>query len=205
MGLDVYLKHGESTIEEDSRKHPDHFFKLGYFRSSYNGSGFNSLMHTLGIADLYAIFQAPEDGGRFTPDWEACLARAKAARMAYNERTSGPGGKGRVSFIAAEKGQGAVATTEREALEVFREESSMERPFSGYSNQKGHFWLDGLTIKAAIPGTARWAGAGVYLIWEPQETDEGDFYDAAFEIVIETCEYVIATGNAAEYSLYWSA
>lgn len=205
MGLDVYLKKGESTIEEDSRKHPDHFFKLGYFRSSYNGSGFNSVMHTLGIPDLYAIFQAPEDGGRFTPDWEACLARAKAARMAYNERTSSPGGKGRVSFISAEKGQGAVATTESGALEVYRDEAVKAHFFDGYSNKQGHFWWKGLTIKAAIPGSSRWGGAGVYLIWEPAETDEGDFYDAAFEIVIETCEWVIATGNAGEYGLYWSA
>lgn len=205
MGLDVYLKKGESHIEEDSRQHPTHMFKVGYFRSSYNGSGFNSVMGALGVPTLYNVFLPPEDGGRFTPDWSACLLRANAAREAYKQMVASPGGRGRVTFISAEKGEGA--DSDAKALSVFRDEASKPHPFPGYSNKRGHFWWDGLTIKAAIPGTQKWLGAGVFLIYEAEvgSDDEGDWYEQALDIVIETCEWVIATGTPEGYALHWSA
>src|SRR5690348_14525919 len=42
-------------IENNSAQFPEHMFKIGYFRSSYNSGGINSVLRGYGIPDLYGI------------------------------------------------------------------------------------------------------------------------------------------------------
>ena len=74
MGLDVYLKVGDTYVEFLSRKYPDHLFKIGYFRSSYNESGINYVLESRGLPTLWTVFDAKP--GEFVPDWEKSLERA---------------------------------------------------------------------------------------------------------------------------------
>lgn len=74
MGLDVYLdKCGEDEafkeqIPADSKLYPEHLFKIGYFRSSYNGSGINLILLLRGFMCLYQLFDYSGDHV-FQPNW----------------------------------------------------------------------------------------------------------------------------------------
>ena len=66
MGLSKYgciPDEGEEKIEIDSKKYPENYNKIGYFRSSYNSGGMNSVLDDLGVPDLYEIF--PHDDGEY--------------------------------------------------------------------------------------------------------------------------------------------
>jgi len=85
-GVDEY---GESSDEEQecislpSEKHGnEHLFKIGYFRSSYNGGGINNQCSRLGVGDLYTVFQKDRldddnDGYYRAPDWEDAKDQVK--------------------------------------------------------------------------------------------------------------------------------
>lgn len=68
----------DEVIEFSESPHPDHLFKMDYYRSAYNSSGFNSVADTHGIPNLYDIFGDP-DGYDYQPDWEVALYRAREA------------------------------------------------------------------------------------------------------------------------------
>lgn len=74
-------------IRIPSGKYPDHMFKIGYLRSSYNASGINGVLRVMGIPDLYYIFRDGMDDEEyvFQPTWEACLDRAKEVLLLYRE------------------------------------------------------------------------------------------------------------------------
>jgi hypothetical protein len=57
MEGDFYVRPSEMTnIELPSTLHPDHMFKIGYFRSSYNSDGINSVLRDRLDKDLYWVF-----------------------------------------------------------------------------------------------------------------------------------------------------
>jgi len=75
-----------TEIEIDSKIYPDHVFKIGYLRSSYNGGGINYVLDDkLGKGyNLYDIFK-PEEVYRFVPKWKECLQRAKISLGRFDE------------------------------------------------------------------------------------------------------------------------
>lgn len=204
MGLDVYLQRNGKGDETASTIDPEHLFKRGYFRSSYNGSGFDSVMRRTGCPELAAIFGARENQSRFTPDWQVSLTRAQIALEQYREHLASPAGGHYVGWIGAKDGG---VSSEHEALMAYVQEVSREKlPFTAYSNKVGHFWIDGAKLKAAIPGQQPWGANGVFLVFEYERQEgERDSYETALLIVIETIEYVLASGAPDEFSLYWSA
>ena len=54
MGLneDGDVEDDPTCIKEDSAKHPKHYWKIGYFRSSYNRGGFNTILQGIIGTDL---------------------------------------------------------------------------------------------------------------------------------------------------------
>jgi hypothetical protein len=62
MGLDIYLEFGKDgeNIQQNSKKYPTHYFKVGYFRSSYNEWGLNRVLTKTIGKDLYYIFEPPD-------------------------------------------------------------------------------------------------------------------------------------------------
>lgn len=203
MGLDVYLRRNGEHDEAESAINPGHLFKRGYFRSSYNGSGFDSVMQRANCPDLYAIFEVGrDDGGTIKPNWQQALARAQVALEQYREHIASPAGGHYVTHIDG----GAHVNSERAALALYAAEAAKPHPFPAYSNREGHFWHEGAKLKAAIPGLGVLRNPGLYLVFESERDDgERDWYETSLMIVIETIEYVLASGAPDEFTLYWSA
>lgn len=142
------VQHGEhqsvSTIKNDSANYPDHLFKVGYFRSSYNSLGFDSVMNALGLLELGEIF--PEEWSAYyvvCPDWNAAQERAKATRYDFQNSL----------------------TIHSVWISQF-----LHEPFPDK--------------KAGEYPTIEW-------------------YRMALDIVCETVDWVLATGEAENYYLYW--
>lgn len=203
MGLDVYLQRQGNGDEANSTTDPEHMFKRGYFHSSYNGGGLNTVMHRCGCPTLYDIFQPPDGASRFTPDWQTALARAQVALEQYRDHVASPAGGHVVIFVACKDDQ---ITSERDALRAYVERAQKPAPSEAYRNKVGHFWHNGAKLKAAIPGAMRLLGTGLFLVFEHKVPEgERDWYETALLIVVETIEYVLASGAPDEFSLFWSA
>lgn len=204
MGLDVYLNHNGSQIEEPSKLYPDHLFKLGYFRSSYNGNGFNSVMHSAGVPDLYEVFMPPKNASRFTPDWKAALLRAQTSMQMWREHLGSIGGD---CYVMEETAEGVIGSPEQAMLAYQTEMTRKNSPFDAYSNSVGFFTKTPRRLRAVIGGRSALGRPCVYLVMQkdPLEEGESDWYDMAWQIVVETIEHVLASGKPEQFELYWSA
>ena len=85
MGLD---EHGEDInnkyrIYLDSKKYPNHQFKIGYFRGIFSDLTFNSILDEMDVPDLYDIFDKREDD-LYLPDWNKCLERIQKSLDEFN-------------------------------------------------------------------------------------------------------------------------
>ena len=58
LGLDKWGSpiNGMEQLEESHPDYPDHYFKLGYFRSSYNSGGIERILRNLGLPTMDDIF-----------------------------------------------------------------------------------------------------------------------------------------------------
>lgn len=202
-------EYGEATnkqkIEINSASYPDHYFKVGYFRSSYNASGINRILAAKIDTSLDEIMGA-SDEYCFQPKWQECKVRAQAAldklRVANKEFPY------RAMEIHADQlGPGRTPVTdEASALEVFREQKS-RRPveerddFANYSSGIGEFFFgEPPVFRAFIPGQR----FNTRVVWGVYEEKGAEWYEHALEIVIETCDYVLSQPDVDKYWLHWS-
>jgi hypothetical protein len=76
----------EESIELNSVLHPDHMFRVGYFRSSYNGGGINNVLKMTVGKNLYDIFfpDGEQTQYKFVPDWNRALKIAVDLRERYS-------------------------------------------------------------------------------------------------------------------------
>lgn len=188
-------------IEINSILYPEHYFKIGYFRSSYNDGGINHVLRNFGIMDLNDIFDNP-NGYTFKPNWEAALKNAKHALKELRK-------KGNYSVMdISENIFGAsenAPTSEKEALDLFIAEVSRKdnSGMEAYSNKEGHFYTQGLKVLGLISGTnemLRRKTQCTYVIYE----GKNKWYIEALEIVVETIEYVLSKTDTELYYLHWS-
>lgn len=211
---------GKEHIEIDSKLHPEHMFKVGYFRSSYNNSGIERLgRYVTGASPLDYIFQ-PGEEYKLKPVWEGCLERAKNTHERWRQATKNFTEMYRM-FSAGNPFIVPTIANDREAMKAFlsertRRDEALAKQEAGsqdylmggsYSNRDGNFFLDKpIEIHAAIPVLEDVLGQkhiATYLIYK----DTGDnvaWYGQALEVVIETIEYVLAQENPSEYLLHWS-
>jgi len=195
---------GCTSIEIDSVLHPEHYFKIGYFRSSYNSGGINSVLSDLGIPDLYDIFQHDSDEYEFCPDWNNALKVVEGSiRLLKKDKGY------RIESVAANMfSPDDVPLTPAAALQVFNkelQEKSKRLEHQCYSNRNGEFYLDnaGLKVHGMIPGKDMFQRPCTYIIYKPKDANK--YYLQALEIVKETIEYVLGQKNPQEYYLSWSA
>ena len=131
MGLNSEFGEHSSRekIEQDSKKHPEHMFKIGYFRSSYNGGGINSVLDSLGFGGLYWIFDN-KDQYEFAPDWEKSLKRVREVLDKFREFTDSDIGKYRVATCDSVDGEqyqwyiDALEVVEETILYVLKQDDS---------------------------------------------------------------------------------
>lgn len=198
-----------TRVERNSAKYPEHYFKIGYFRSSYNNGGINNVAAMLGVegGTLGEIFAHDEDEYEWVPDWPACRSRAVAALEAWRKRVAEAGGLSAEMFthnpFASPRDTG-IAKSEPEALQMALE--AMKRGGGAWSNLSGTYFTDKpLMVRAVLPGVGRFIGRDTpcfYVISE--QGGQHDWYLQALEIVIETCDFVLASGEPDRFSIRWS-
>ena len=201
-----YKVPGESKIEEPSKLHPDHLFKLGYFRSSYNGAGIDSVMGNAIGETLYSLIPASDNPeSMFQPDWDAARGRVVSAidRMKVMDKDCPV----RVSEVRTMGfGRNKLPSSAKEALNIFKNEMASHKGLKGksmcnsYSDINGEFYLDKrhpLKVMAMIPGerVGFMPGPTVYVVTK----DDYKFYIEALEIVLETIDYVLAKPDKDKY------
>lgn len=216
LGLDEYGGATNiETIELDSVTDPEHMFKIGYLRSSYNSGGINSVLERAGIPTLYDIFE-PGDDYYATPDWEAALVKCEDAIQKFRDNFDDPMGRFDVMRITGPIAEGCK--DENAALALFKEEYSKYQDriakaqseyekYSSFSNRDGEYFMEGVKAFAFIPNSG-W-GKGFHVVYEkerPQSVNE-DWYFKALLITKETIAYVLSrpVDEQQEYFLGWSA
>lgn len=84
-----------------SKKYPEHLFRIGYIRSSYNEAGINHYLADRGLPTLYDIFDKDNQKSYFVKvDWNAALAKAKGLLDAYRAQMARPAGKFEVISVS---------------------------------------------------------------------------------------------------------
>lgn len=207
MGCDRYgASDNIETVEIDSKIDPTHSFKIGYFRSSYNSGGTNSVLKLYGVPTLDDII-CPEDSYEFVPNWEECLDRVTAAIKTFEDVLESERGRFDVIRIMRPWRNENLASDARDALNTFMAErseflGSPTQSFGNYGSNKGDFWFNRhLEVHAAIPGNDE-----TFLIVSKTPNADGkeDWYLTALRIVKETIEYVLAQPDKENYFVAWS-
>ena len=192
----------------DYTKYPDHCFKIGYFRSSYNSGGINAICQQLGMPDLYDIFKPPEDDYRFEPNWKLALVKCQAAikkmQKAVENGYNILEAKANMFNSLSELPKNAA-----EAVAIFektRKDSTSGVEGLDFSNKDGEFFLHHpLEVLAIITGTGKYplkdtSQAVNYIIYKY----DFSWYLQALEIVEETILYVLSQ-RGQQFQLSWSA
>lgn len=205
LGLnEKYQIEGTECIEINSKLYPDHYFKIGYFRSSYNSGGINQVLGKLMDKDLYYIFNPPEEEYAFKPNWQNTLKICNymiEELKALLQRL----GKYKVTFFYDEFWKTQV-DSERGALEIFLQEiQGKNKSDFNYSCKSGEFFIASpMRVVAVIQGSQIGnKKKGAYVIYEDEEGYE--WYLHALEIVKETIEYVLTQPDIDKYYLHWGA
>lgn len=177
-------------IRFNSSKYPKHYFKVGYFRSSYNEGGINRILENSIHFDLYNIFDVGRGDHYIVPDWEKAREKTKQAIELFSLFI-----KETPFRVTRASGFHNKVSGEEEALQVFLKELKTN-PKGDYSCMRGDFMFSGLKINAVIQGKE-----DTYLIYKANL----DWYVKALEIVLETIDYVLKQKDKEKYALYWSA
>ena len=188
---------GLTEYREDSKIHPGHLFKIGYFRSSYNEAGFNTVMRSLGFPDLYDIFDIADTDDGITYrviDWES--ARNNVNTVIEKMNTLGDSG---LWFMDLSKIiDFNKKMTAAEALDITAKELVKKHAFGSYGNTNGEFYLSGVQMISVI--NRRW------LVYKMENNEGGlAWYRQAAEIVKETIDFVLDRPDPENWRLYWSA
>lgn len=213
LGLEKWGEYpGQFRIKHNSRLYPEHMFKIGYLRSSYNGSGINRLLRDRLQTSLDDIFGAGEY--EFQPDWHATRERAIKTLEDWRFLNASMSGK---AYRVSEVGVNvfippAEYTTHSaaDALKVFYDQldTHKRRPSDclSYGNRNGDFYLgEPLPVVGLIPGHREsfW-GPPLPVVYVIYEAKDDDWYTQALEIVIENCEWVLEQPDKELYWLRWS-
>lgn len=210
MGLDEYGQDIKNKIkvEKNSTKYPEHMFKIGYLRSSYNDGGINSVLNGITGRTLNDIFLGTSYC--FKPDWIRAL---RVTREMINDFKAHIKNTGSVQAVVIDAAsvipKEEIITSKEKAIELYRREK-LAHPtptnFGSYSNINGHFYLDTpVKVRAMIPGKRNgflgYNTPTIYVIMEAEMT----WYLEALEIVAEMCTWVLKKKDRNKYYLHWSS
>ncbi len=202
----------EKEVKRNSKCHPNHMFKIGYMRSSYNDGGINSLCERRLEGPLREgldyVFN-PGGDYEFQPDWEKCLARAKELREALRSVDNHID-----VFMAPRAVREPEVRNENDARELFlktraeHEKYAAEgrASFGSFGNAAGDFFLDKpRKLRAIINGKDKYRAedSAVYMVYESE--DGLKFYIEAMDVVVEMCEWAIKYKNKDKLYMRWSS
>ncbi len=202
----------EVKIEKDSTIDPQHYFKLGYFRSSYNGNGINNILKDRIGEDLYSILGTEHNEYEVQPDWDAVIENCDSAI----ERLRAFGKENPFSIMEVDANmftpidqlpgdKNAVLALAKAAL---KQEID---PFfeGGFSNKDGFWNPKGTTVYGIVPGFKSFMNqklpTSYVVVRHDKEGDEPfKWYVDALRIVKETAEYVLKQKNPEKFYLHVS-
>ena len=199
LGLNAYGEDETNieSIEEPHPDYPDHYFKIGYFRSSYNDNGIERILGNMGVPTLHDVFSVDSEEYYIQPDWEKSLANVNSAieklkaEPAYRIRPVGP------NIFSDPK-----VNSELEAMEIFKDKLKKGNDYN-YSCSEGEFMIaEPEKIVGLIPGYTHVLRKSpcVYVVTE----SDNSWYIQALEIVKSTIEYVLSKDKREQYYLHWS-
>jgi hypothetical protein len=201
LGLDEWGddKTGKERIEDHHPDYPEHYFMIGYFRSSYNEGGIERILRNLELPTMHDIFQKEDEEYVFQPDWHDALIRVTEVIEKFKEK-----GAYRVHHVSGNIFSESEIKSEAQALAAFTAELSRENPLnSNYSNKTGEFYVaEPLRVLAMLPGKSKLLRERdcIYVVTE----SDNSWYTQALEIVKATCEFVLAQADINQYYLHWS-
>jgi len=190
-----------SSIEMNANADPEHLFKVGYFRSSYNASGINNIMRTRIGKSLYDVFPESEDYN-FVPNWARALINIREIRKEFEDSIAATG-QYQVATVSTYFVDENIKSPQ-DALNAFMEEINKKPPFKDdgwYMNRVGEFF--NLKARAVMNGYSLGRPC-TYLIYETTSED-WDWYVKALKIVEETILWVLEQDDPNKYGLSWSA
>lgn len=202
LGLDEFGGNkNEKKIEINSSKYPDHLFKIGYFRSSYNDGGINHILNQINGKNLYDIFN-PNDEYEFAPDWLKAREKAVEFRDKLIQFSKSNGG---IYLLKVLKLGYNKQLSEKDVMDLVVKRRSEKHPFDTYSNRDGLFSFDKpLDVVSVIDTDDK-----IYLAIKgdiDNNPDEGiGWYIQAMEIVIETIDYVLSQDKQEDFYFHWSS
>lgn len=184
--------------------YPEHLFRIGYFRSSYNDSGINRVLTNLGLPDLYEIMGVDQEQYEVHHDWARCRDSVAQVKQMYHSHLNSPAGRFWIMNMRRSISEGVGSA--QEALEIFSRELERNpnpvKDMSSYSTAQGEFHLRGVRVFGMVPSSDRFTQA--YLFCERETSVEEDFYLQALHIMQETCEYVLRQDDPQNYYMRWS-
>ena len=199
LGLGEYGSDEKNTktIEIPHPEYPEHYFKIGYFRSSYNDGGIEHILRNYNLPTLGDIIN-PSDDYCFQPNWKLVLEKINKLIKDLKEV-----GSYRVHCTMASIFESETKIKdEKEALKVFTHELGKNIDYN-YSNRDGEFSInEPLKVLALIPGTYSILRETpcVYVITE----GNNEWYIQALEIIKDTCNYVLQQKDKQKYYIHWS-
>ena len=227
--IDGYHHKSIERIHFDSKTEPEHLFKIGYMRSSYNGAGINSVARVFGLPDLYEIFEIDDEEYYQGHDWDTIYLNVKDAVAKWQAHADGPAGKYyvhtfRPHFAASKLGPGGQLiaegiTNEHEAIERLNEQYLKKKEeidkdewrSGGWSCRDGEFYPKPLKVAAVIAGA--WDTSAplhfrnmpmTYLVCERENEDSIQWYVTALRIVQEMVEWILEHPDKDQFYTGWS-
>lgn len=201
---------GKKDIEINSTKYPEHMFKIGYLRSSYNSGGINHKLEDLTGKDLYYIFE-PNDEYEFKPDWEKCLERCKLLLAEFKQATGDfPYQVHKIDKSLSGTPVKSIEDVIAKFKKVVKEHDPVDEEWAWFSNAEGHFYLgkEPLKVRGIFVGTERFPGGdypAAYVVTDAE--DNYTWYIQALEITQEMLEWVLKQPKAKreKLMLVWSS
>jgi hypothetical protein len=201
----------ESLPETPSAKYPEHMFNLGYWRSSYNDGGINSVARSRNLPGLYEIMEPPGDEYYFKPDWRACLERAEKAVQAWREAEADPANAYGVIEEQMNQFSGLQNLgTKGDSARLTHEKISGERHFTGgFGCREGSFYPEGIEVVGIRLGeTKSWNKQMVPTVHIIYKLKDGKnpltWYRESIEIVHETILHMMQRPDADQIYVAWS-
>lgn len=203
LGLDLG-EYGEDprkeSVQIDHPDYPDHYFKIGYFRSSYNEGGIEKILKNLGLPTMRDIFRKDDEEYAFQPDWQKTMTSTEELIERFKVE-----GAYRIKAISHNifKDPSTLPKSAAAALDIFKREIDRGPHEYNYSNSDGEFCLhENEKVLAFIPGMDKIFRESpcIYVVTESDNT----WYIQALEIVRDTCKYVLEQPDKEKYYLHWS-
>jgi hypothetical protein len=216
-------------ISIPDERYPDHLFRIGYFRSSYNEAGINNVLRDLFGISLYDIFDV-EDGHEYyiKPDWNRAKEKVQDVIKKLTARIESGDDYKCLKLEHADHDKIAsmfhhsenstprqrIAST-KEAIDTLIAEKIASGSQGSYSNRHGEFFMKPIHVYGLLRGESpsmfddKIKNPCTYVVYKygDEKASTLSWYLEALHIVETTIDYVLAKPEEeqSEYVFIWSA